>query len=72
MEACWGVSGRGQALALGQHWGLGRGGGQGLALRHELQGRRVGRGRVMRGQRAQGLQCRWGREVGIHGEGRGP
>lgn len=39
MEACRGVGGssRGQALALGQHRRLGRGGGQWLALRHELQ-----------------------------------
>lgn len=44
VEACWGVSGssRRQALALGQHWGLCRGGGQGLALRHELQGGGMG------------------------------
>ena len=54
MEACWGVRGssRGQTLALGQHRGLGRGGGQGLALRHELQGRGMGRRRVVCGEGA--------------------
>lgn len=74
MEACGGVRGssRGQALALGQHRGLGRGGGQGLALRHELQGWGVGRRGMVCGEGAQGLQCWRGWEVGIHGEGGGP
>lgn len=71
MEACRGVGGssRGQALALGQHRRLGRGGGQGLALRHELQRWGVCRRGVVCRQGAQGLQCWRGREVGIHGEG---
>lgn len=74
MEACRGVGGggRGQALALRQHRRLGGGGGQRLALRHELQRRRVCRRGVVGRQGAQGLQRRRGREVGIHGEGRGP
>lgn len=42
VEACGGVGGSARGKALGQHRGLGRGGGQRLALRHELQGWRVG------------------------------
>lgn len=72
VEACRGVGSSSRGQALGQHRGLGRGGGQGLALRHELQGWGVGRGRVVCGQGAQRLQCRRGWEVGVHGEGRGP
>lgn len=61
-------AGGGQALALGEHRGLCRRGWQRLALRHELQRRRVCRGRVVCGQGAQGLECGWGRQVGIHGK----
>lgn len=71
VEACRGMGGssRGQALGLGQHRRLGGGGGQWLALRHQLQGWGVGRWGMVCRQGAQGLQCWRGWEVGIHGEG---
>lgn len=42
VESCGGVGGSARRQALGEHRGLCRGGGQWLALRHELQGWRVG------------------------------
>lgn len=73
MESRGGVTGRrGKALALGQNGRLGLRGLQWLALRHQLQGRRVCGWRVVSGERAQRFQSRRRREVGVHGERRRP
>lgn len=56
VESGWGVSGGwGKALTLGQDGRLGLRGLQRLALRHQLQGRRVRRWRVVSGEGAQGF-----------------
>lgn len=64
------ASRRGKALALGQNRRLGLRGLQWLALRHQLQGRRVCGWRMVSREGAQRLQSgRW-RQVGVHGERR--
>lgn len=58
-------------MGLGEDWRLGRGRLKLLALGHKLEGRRVGRRRVVGGQGAEGFEGGWRGQVGGHlGEGR--
>lgn len=61
----------GEALQLGEHWGLGWQGLHGQRLGHELEGGRRGSWRVLVGQGVEGFQGRRRGEVGGHLRKRG-